>query len=68
MVFIGSRIEVPRRDDVKAWERLHAHVFAYGDEHYRECLWRDGRVGCTKCKEIEDRVPEKITHNGQSRR
>jgi hypothetical protein len=79
MIYIGARIEIPKHDDVKGWDRLYDHVSAYGregtdevrskeNEHYRECSLRDGSVGCAKCKEIEKRIPEKITHNGQSRR
>ena len=71
MTPIGARIEVPRQDDLKAWDRLHSHVFPCNEEeikHHRDCAFRDGRVGCTKCKEIEKKRPEKITHNGQSRR
>jgi hypothetical protein len=79
MIPIGARIEVPRRHGVKAWDRLYDHVSAYGkivmdeirskeNEDYRGCPLRDGRAGCAKCKEIEKRIPEKITFNDQSRR
>jgi hypothetical protein len=79
MIPIGARIEVPKHDDVKGWDRLYDHISAYGaegidevrskeNEHYRECSLRDGRVGCAECKEIKKRIPEKITYNGQSRR
>src|SRR5271163_3779190 len=67
MIPIGARIEVPRQDDLKGWDRLHNHVFPCSEEeieHYRDCALTDGRVGCTKCKEIEKERPEKITHNG----
>jgi hypothetical protein len=79
MIDVGARIEVPKRDDRKAWERLYDHVSGScvdginelrrnENRHYRDCSLRDGRVGCARCKEIERRIPEKITHNGQSRR
>jgi hypothetical protein len=79
MIQIGVRIEVPKHDDVKAWDRLYDHVTTIcgegvdevrrkENEHYSECPLRDGRVGCAKCQAIEERIPKKITHNGQSRR
>jgi hypothetical protein len=46
MIDVGARIEVPKHDDLKAWERLYDHVSSYDGDGINELSRNENENYC----------------------